>query len=74
MLGDRKRVHSERLWSYTDEGIIDAHERGTAWVQRNYREWPYGHDLLYQVTSRDDEDWVDFYFVPGSGDDDVSLF
>ena len=73
MLGDRKRIHSERLWSFSNDSIEEANERGRAWVQRNFREWPYGHSLLYQIQTRDEEDWVDFYFVPDS-DDDSALF
>jgi hypothetical protein len=60
----RKPIHSERLWSFTDDGIEDAYQRGHSWVQRNYREWPYGHALMYQVRARAEEDWLDFFFVP----------
>lgn len=60
----RKRIHTERLWSFSDEGITDAVERGRAWIQRNYREWPYGHKVFYRIETRKGEDWVNFFFVP----------
>jgi len=69
----RERVHSERLWSYSNDAIKEAVGRGRGWVQRNYREWPFGHALRYQIRTRNTEDWVDFYFVPELGDDDRLL-
>jgi len=75
MKGNRPAVHTEPLFSYTDDGIEDAYRRGRAWVQRNLREWPYDHSLYYRIRTEGKEDFLDFYFVPSDeGDNDPFLF
>jgi len=65
MVEDRTPVHSIPLGE-GDWGQLEVvMERGRAWVRRNVREWPFGHDLFPKVrTDENGDDWVDFYFVP----------
>jgi len=74
MRGERDRVHSEPLYSYTDDGIEDAHARGVSWIKRNCREWPPGYSLYYRIRTEGKKDYLDFYFVPAHDDDDLPLF
>ena len=71
MRGNRPCVHEEPLASFTDDEIALAYARGKAWIQRNYREWPYGHSLLYQIKTHGDQSFVSFFFVPE--DDDIII-
>ena len=68
-MGTRKSIHREPLKEFTDNGIKETAARGRLWIQRNFREWPYGMDLFYQVTSVDKQDFLDFFFVPSSYSD-----
>lgn len=66
-------IHTLPIASRLSSDVNRALEEGRSWVRRNFRIWPWDHDLDYEIKTVEGKLYMELYFVskyPEDDDDD----